>query len=254
MASVGGVPCWVSLMTPDQRAAEDFYGPVLSWTFVSSDAGPDARIATVDGQPVAGINQLTAGAGPEAERWTVYFHVEDADVVAERISERGATVAVGPLRAGGGRSVIAADRWGAPFGLWQGDGPASWWVGSGPAPAWLQLHTSDAFAAAVFYGEIFDWMEDPSHGVTYEEQYDEIVVRVDGHPVAGLRGGALESPPDPGIRPRWEPYFRVPDLDAAVSAAEQEGGTVATAPREGPLGRTATLRDPKGASFCLLST
>ncbi|MFE9339672.1 VOC family protein [Streptomyces sp. NPDC007063] len=253
MAAVGGVPCWVSLMTPDQRAAEEFYGPVLSWTFVTSDAGPDRRIATVAGQPVAGINQLGPGAGPEAERWTVYFQVEDADVVAERIAERGATVAVGPLRAGGGRAVIAADRWGAPFGLWQGDGPASWWVGSGPAPAWLQLHTSDAFAAAVFYGEIFDWMADPSHGVTYEEQYDEIVVRVDGAAVAGLRGGAPEAPPDPGIRARWEPYFRVPDLDAALSAAEREGGAVATPPRAGPLGRTATLRDPKGASFCLLS-
>ncbi|WP_346660065.1 VOC family protein [Streptomyces sp. WMMB303] len=240
-------------MTPDQRAAEEFYGPVLSWTFVTSDAGPDRRIATVAGQPVAGINQLGPGAGPEAERWTVYFQVEDADVVAERIAERGATVAVGPLRAGGGRAVIAADRWGAPFGLWQGDGPASWWVGSGPAPAWLQLHTSDAFAAAVFYGEIFDWMADPSHGVTYEEQYDEIVVRVDGAAVAGLRGGAPEAPPDPGIRARWEPYFRVPDLDAALSAAEREGGAVATPPRVGPLGRTATLRDPKGASFCLLS-
>ncbi len=254
MASVGGVPCWVSLMTPDQRAAEEFYGPVLSWTFQAYSDGPDARIATVDGQPVAGLNQLAEGTGPEAERWSVYFHVEDADVVAERITERGATVAVGPLRTGGGRAVIAADQWGAPFGLWQGDGPASWGVGTGPAPAWLQLHTRDAFAAAVFYGEIFDWMNDPSHGVTYEEQYDEIVVRVDGHPVAGLRGGALESPPDPRIRTRWEPYFRVPDLDAAVDAAEREGGEVVTPPREGPLGRTVTLRDPKGASFCLLST
>jgi hypothetical protein len=254
MASVGGVPCWVSLMTPDQKAAEEFYGPVLDWAFTPSDAGPDTRIATVDDEPVAGVNQLTAGAGPEAERWTVYFHVQSADVVTERISERGATVAVGPLRVGGGRAVIAADRWGAPFGLWQGDGPASWWVGSGPAPAWLRLRTSDAFAAAVFYGEIFGWVEDPRYGVTYEEQYDEIVVRVDGHPVAGLRGGALESPPDPYIQARWEPHFRVPDLDAALSAAEREGGAVASPPREGPLGRTATLRDPKGASFCLLST
>ncbi|MDI6411541.1 VOC family protein [Streptomyces albus] len=241
-------------MTPDQRAAEEFYGSVLSWTYDTVTDGPDSRVALVDGQPVAGFNALADGAGPEAERWTVYFKVEDADLVAERIAERGATVAVGPLREDGGRAVIAADQWGAPFGLWQGPGPAAWGVGAGPAPAWLQLHTRDAFAAAVFYGEIFDWVDNPSHGVTYEEKYDEIVVRVDGHPVAGLRGGAPESPPDPRIRARWEPYFRVPDLDAAVDAAEREGGEVVTPPQPGPLGWSATLRDPKGASFCLLST
>ncbi|WSA95922.1 VOC family protein [Streptomyces sp. NBC_01795] len=254
MASVGGVPCWVSLMTPDPRAAEDFYGPVLSWSFEPSSDGPDSRVATVDGQPVAGVSELSAGADQGSERWTVYFHVRDADLVAERIAERGATVAVGPLRTGGGRAVIAADQAGAPFGLWQGERPASWAVGSGRAPAWLQLHTRDAFAAAVFYGEIFDWMGDPRHGVTYEEEYEEIVIRVEGHPVAGVRGGSLEAPPDPRIRSRWEPYFRVPDLDAAVSAAEREGGETVSPPRAAPLGRTATLRDPKGASFCLLST
>ncbi|GEB51299.1 MULTISPECIES: VOC family protein [Streptomyces] len=256
MASLGGVPCWVSLMTPEPQTAEDFFGPVMGWTFAPAAEGPDERVALADGSPVAGLSALATSEGAH-ERWTVFFLVTDADQVTERIAERGGTVGVGPLRAGDGRVVIAADPFGAPFGLWQGETPASWAVGERGAPAWLQLHTRDAFAAALFYGEVFQWTDDPRHAVTYEEGYEEIVVRADGQPVAGIRGGALEAPPDPAIRTRWEPYFRVPDLDAAVAAAERPGGGRAaqvTRPREGPLGRTATLFDPKGAPFRLLGT
>lgn len=51
--------------------------------------------------------------------WTPYFAVEDADVAAARVRERSGTVAVGPLTLGKGRGVLASDRDGASFGLWE---------------------------------------------------------------------------------------------------------------------------------------
>ncbi|MFD3739893.1 hypothetical protein [Streptomyces sp. NPDC058629] len=100
---------------------------------------------------------------------------------ADRIRERGATVAVGPLAVGEGRAAIASDRDGAVFGVWEGAAPV-WSSGAaGPLP-WLELRTRDAFEAAQFYGEVFSW---PRHGpdgigVAYEEE--KVVARMAGRP------------------------------------------------------------------------
>ncbi|MDJ1130728.1 VOC family protein [Streptomyces iconiensis] len=252
MTSVSGIPCWVSLTTRDMRSTEEFYGAVLGWSFRDSPLGDEYRVATEDGEPVAGLGEL-AVTWQLPVRWTVFFQVEDADITTTRIAERGATVAVGPLAVGSGRAVLAADPSGAPFGLWQGEQPRGWAVGTGHAPAWLELRTRDAFDAALFYGAVFGWAEDPRHGISYEEQSDEVIVLVDGKTVAGLRDGGIEAAPDPRVRPRWEVFFRAPDLDGAVSAAIGAGGEVVLPPQDTEHGRAATLRDPDGALFSLLS-
>lgn len=252
MASACGAPCWVSLTARDLRVAEDFYGAVLGWRFVSSSLGTEFRVATEGDEAIAGLTEL-ATPWQLAVSWRVYFQVDDADLAAERISERGGTVAVGPVQLGDGRAVLAADPAGGSFGLWQGEHPHSWAVGAGPAPAWLELHTPDAFAAALFYGTVFDWAHDPSHTVTYEEQHEEVVIRVDQESIAGLRGGGVHGAADPRSRPRWQVYFRIDDLDAAVAAAADKGGEIVLPPQETCPGRTATLRDPEGAVFSLLT-
>ncbi|MFD9637762.1 VOC family protein, partial [Streptomyces violascens] len=104
-------------MARDLSAATDFYGAVMGWTFVPAGLGEEFRIALADGVPVAGISAL-AQAFQVAVAWTPYFAVEDADVTAARIRERGATVAVGPVALQTGRGALAADRDGAVFGIW----------------------------------------------------------------------------------------------------------------------------------------
>ena len=56
----------------------------------------------------------------------------------------------------------------------------------------------------------------------------------------GLAGDAL---------PHWLPFFGVSDVDAAVAAAREAGGAVATPAAPGPRGRHAALLDPAGAHF-----
>ncbi|WP_326691581.1 VOC family protein [Streptomyces sp. NBC_01795] len=236
MAARPGAPCWVSLTTHDRRATEEFYGAVLGWSFEDGTLAPEFRVATEEGEPVAGISEAEA-ARRLPVRWTVFFLAEDADKSAERIAERGATVAVGPLDFGGGRAVLAADPSGASFGLWQGVTPRHWVIGTGQAPAALELHAPEDGSAALFYGSVFGWPE-PEDGLDWR--------------FATLRDDAVAGDPDPAKRPRWEVTFRTADLDDAVAAATGRGGTVLTPPRETADGRRAALSDPHGALFSLV--
>ncbi|MCG0288206.1 VOC family protein [Streptomyces sp. PSAA01] len=243
-----GFPCWVSLAAPSLQAAREFYTAVLGWTWRPTGVGEEFRTALFGGAPVAGVGAL-ANSLRSAAAWTPFFAVEDADATAARIHERGGTVGVGPLPFGQGRrAALAADRDGAVFGFWAGEALPGWPSGPDGAPAWLELRTRDAFAAALFYGEVFGWAS-PESSCSVEYENDEVIVREAGRKLAVVHGGAVEQAPDPEVRPRWYVHFRVPDVTAAVAAARAAGGTVALAPTASPAGRQAILRDPDGGLF-----
>jgi predicted enzyme related to lactoylglutathione lyase len=250
---VPGAPCWVSLMARDLDVAMAFYGPLLGWTFEPGPDrwGPYVR-AVVEGTEVAGIGAI-ARNWETSVAWTTYFGVESADAIAADIRDRGATVAVGPLEFDAGRLAIAADPQGASFGIWEGvPGPPRKLRIPG-APAWIELRTRDAFASAMFYGEIFAWdRRDPNRYVV-EWENDRVVLYVDGHPVAGLRGGGVEAAADPRVRPRWHVFFAVPDIDEAVQHAKELGGEITGEPMDSAYGRVAGLRDPEGGLLSLIS-
>ncbi|MER7519260.1 VOC family protein [Streptomyces sp. NPDC126499] len=251
-ADVIGAPCWLSLAARDREAAEGFYGAVLGWTFRQGRFGRAFSVAEVDGVPVAGIGAV-AGEFAVPVAWTPYFAVGDADEAVARVRERGGTVGVGPVSfPAGGRAALVADREGAVFGVWDGDVLTEWSVGLTRSPAWLELHTGNAFDAALFYGEVLRWGEREGDGccdVAYEE--DQVVLRRSGQPVARLNSGPVEeAAPKPQLRPRWLVHFRVRDLDRAVALALEHGGSTVTGPEWGGGGQV-TLRDPDGGLFTL---
>ncbi|MEW2544948.1 VOC family protein [Streptomyces sp. NPDC047002] len=249
--ALAGAPCWVSLMTHDLAAAEEFYGAVLGWRFRATPLGEEFAVAVgAGGAPAAGIGAV-ASSLQAGVAWIPYFAVGDADATSARIRERSATVAVGPLTMPVGRAALAADPQGATFGFWAGMTMEGWSVGRGPAPAALRLRTRDAFAAAIFYGEVLGWAAAPG-GLDVRYEQDRVRVADRGGTVAELYGGALESPPDPRVRPRWEVHFRVADVAAAAAAATSAGGSVVAPPAQDAVrggGLVATLRDPDGGVF-----
>lgn len=246
---VHGVPCWVSLMTPDVRAAQDFYGTVLGWTFRSGTLGEGFTVAHLDALPVAGVARIAPGL-PNAVSWTPYFAVDDADATAARVRERGGTIAVGAIRLGPGRGAVAADREGAGFGFWEGRTPP-WSFGRDNPPASIELRTSHAFDCAIFYAEVFGWASEEPGGceVGYAYEQDAVVVRQGGRTVATLRGGGDASSPDPRLRPRWHVRFPVADPEAATAAARAAGGTVGPMVDSPADGTEAVIRDPHGGIF-----
>lgn len=248
---VYGAPCWITLLARDLSQAQAFYGAVLGWQFRRAKLGDQFSTAMLDDMPVAGLGSpepaLRAPSG-----WTPYFAVADADETAARILERCATVAVGPLTFPVGRGALAADRDGAVFGIWEGQLVSDWLSWRKNAPAWLRLRTRDAFDAAIFYGQVFDWACERPGCCEVEYEKEEVVLRQEGHIVARLSSGAVETAPDPMIRPRWHVHFPVADVTATNEAVRRNGGMV-LGQRDTPEGRAATVCDPDGALFTITS-
>ncbi|MCX4790977.1 MULTISPECIES: VOC family protein [unclassified Streptomyces] len=243
---VAGAPCWVNLMARDLHAAQSFYTEVMDWEFRASTLGNNFSVAMAHGEPVAGIGACSPGGPPTV--WTPYFAVRDADETADRVRERGATLAIGPLKIGAGRAALAADRDGAIFGFWEGPALA-WSVGRGSAAARLDLQTRHAFEAAIFYAEVFDWAQPPG-GCTVDYAQDHVLVQLAGHTVATLRGGGIETAPDPKIRPRWIVDFHVQDGKKAAAAAIEAGGDSSpVASLAGSAKDAFLIRDPDGGFF-----
>jgi predicted enzyme related to lactoylglutathione lyase len=245
-----GAPCWVGLTARDLEEAEKFYGSVLGWEFRSTTLGDHFAVALSGGKPVAGIGAVASDMQVPVV-WTPYFAVTQADEAAARIRERGATVALGPVAFASGRAVVAADRDGAVFGVWDGRMPGGWETWHDQGPVVLRLRTRDAFEAAIFYGGVLEWANGPDTcSVDYEN--DEVVVRSRGNTVARLSSGAVEAAPNPRIRPHWEVQFAVPDVPSCVTAAHALGGTLVDSgtTRSGPY---AELRDPDGGLFTVVA-
>ncbi|TXS33041.1 VOC family protein [Streptomyces sp. ms191] len=236
-------------MTQDLGAAQDFYGAVLGWDFRPDTRRENFCVALQDGAPVGGLGVLTGHAAAVA--WTPYFAVTDANAAADRIRERSATVAVGPLSFGGGRAALAADRDGATFGIWEGRVRPGWRIGTRKAPARLELRTKDAFEAAIFYGQVLEWGtgRPGSCEVTYEGS--EVALHHDHDIVARISGGAARTDPDPLGRPRWHVHFSVADLDAAIAQAESRSGRLVSPVVSTAAERRASLRDSGGGLFTL---
>ncbi|KRV49752.1 doxorubicin biosynthesis protein DnrV [Wenjunlia vitaminophila] len=245
--AVHGAPCWVGLLARDLDPVRDFYSALLGWDYVT-DGLRTSVIARLGGTPVGSLFQDSSFT----LSWTPYFGVDNADIAAERIRERGGTVAVGPMDIPqSGRVAWAADPSGAAFGIWQGV-DRGWRLGGGRGtPARLELRTRDAFAAALFYGGVFAWdRADPQRfEIRYEN--DRVFLLIDGRRTAGLFGGAVEAAPDPRVRPRWHVYFSVDDADLVAAEVRELGGEVEEEPHDTPYGRVASLRDPQGGRFSI---
>ena len=244
-----GTPCWVSLLARDLDTAERFYGPLLGWDFAAgpTDLGPYLR-AVVDGLPVAGVGVMPEGSDFAVD-WITYFAADDADEVAQQVRDRGGTLAMGPLEFGrSGRMAVAADLDGAVFGIWQGREHLGWERQHEPGTAaWSELATPEAERATRFYAGAFGSSAVESGSARVHQEQDEIVLKVGGRMVAGIRNvHDLED------RPRWRIHFAVRDVELAVGRARELGGGVEQAPADTPYGRAALLRDAEDGPFAVV--
>ncbi|MER5688246.1 VOC family protein [Streptomyces sp. NPDC002205] len=241
-----GAPCWASLATPDPQAAQHFYGAVLAWDFRRTSLGEDFRLALSAGVPTASLG-CTTPALQVAVDWTPYFAVTNADEAAARIVERSGTIAVGPVRLSLGRGVLAADREGNRFGVWEGRLIADWESWRAHRPWRLELRAGHMFEAAIFYGEVLEWACARPGCCEVRYEHGGVALQDAGSVAARIvpAGTALSGE---RTSPRWNVYFPVPNAGTAAEAASRYGGGTIGRAAEGDR-RTALLYDPHGAVF-----
>ena len=110
---------WSELSTPDLDGAVEFYGKVFGWE--ATGEGEGARVFELGGRPVCGAHTSAPGEFPA---WSVWFAVDECDVVAERVVSLGGSIVLPPMVMGFGRGALVADPGGAVFGIGAIDDPA----------------------------------------------------------------------------------------------------------------------------------
>ena len=243
-----GTFCWMGLATSDPAAARAFYSALFQWEAVELSAGAAGRYTLLlrDGREVAILYRQTAEARAAEARphWTSYIAVDDADATSARAVELGGeAVFREPFDVvDEGRVAAIRDPSGAIVSLWQARSRAgAALVQRVGALCWNELVTPSPGRAASFFGELLGWAYDELDGYS--------AIRRAGRLIGGIR---LRTDEEPHDHPHWRPYFMVGNVDEAVRAADEAGGTTVSPPRDAVIGRFAVVRDPQGAAFGLL--
>jgi predicted enzyme related to lactoylglutathione lyase len=244
-----GTPSYVELITPDQAAAQRFYGPLFGWEFAEVPMGEDGYYVTFakEGDPVGGIGGQPPGVAGHPAWWGVYLAVDDVDATTARVTELGGTVDAGPFDVmEHGRMSAIRDPSGAWVNLWQAKShPGTQRANEPGTPIWNELISTDLPAATAFYADLLGvgWEEQPMDGGA---AYTCLVV--DGRQV----GGAM-PPMAEGVPSHWNVYFNVESVDETVAKVTDLGGAVVAPAFDVPgVGRMAVLADPQGATFNLM--
>jgi predicted enzyme related to lactoylglutathione lyase len=235
-----GTFSWVDLATSDADGAKAFYGGLLGWDFEDMPVpdSPPYSMASVGGRTVAAVYAKRDDSAPPA--WLSYVTVQDADAVAGRAKELGATVISEPFDVmQAGRMAVLQDPTGGVFAVWQpGDSIGAQLVNDVGSLTMNQLNTPDPDAAQTFYGELFGWTfqqvatgEQAFWGINNGER---------------LNGGMMPAEP-----PAWLAYFTIADIDASAAKVGELGGRVLVGPVPIPAGRILVATDPQGAAFAL---
>lgn len=253
MANKHGEYIWYELMTADPDAAKAFYDSVVGWSIEGQPQGEmDYRMITVGGDNAGGVLRLSADmiANGAKSTWLGYIGVDDVDAsVAATVAAGGKVHMPANDIPGVGRIAMVSDPQGAPFYVMRGAVDAVSTAFSEKTVghvAWNELVTSDSKAALDFYTGTFNWSLPEPMDMGPMGYYHFIAS-------GDITIGAVCGPmPDMGP-PKWNYYFRVPSIDAAVERINAGGGSISMGPHEVPGGEYVIIgNDPEGTTFCLV--
>ena len=251
-----GVPSWIDLATPDPSASKAFYADLFGWEYddqPTDGGGADYTMARRHGQNAAGMMQLSAemAASGMPPAWSTYVTVDDIDTTAAKVADAGGAVMQPVMDVmDAGRMAVIADPAGAVICLWEArDHIGADVVNEQGAFSWSELITPDPDAVAPFYETLFGWTAQtaPMPTGTYT------VFHVEGGNENGIAGAM--APPVDGMPSFWGVYFNVDDASATVARAKELGAQIMMEATPMPgVGTLATIVDPQGAAFSVMST
>ena len=267
---VEGGPIWIDLSTHDIEAAVAFYRDMFGWDVAAS--GPEYggyRMITAGGTSIGGMmSSLMGPDGPTDEpqsptAWTVYLRTADIVSTSERTAGAGGVVVVPPMDVGPlGKMACVTDPAGAFVGFWQPGEFGGMEAVAGPGlPCWFECMSTDFDAALPYYRDVLGWDvhwmgegDDGAPAHVREQPADasfKYVTHGGDDGVAGLCDASAWLPE--GVPSYWRLYLGVEDTDAAVERLRALGGSVLDGPLDSPFGRLATVADPQGAQFQIIT-
>ncbi len=206
-------------------------------------------IDTGAGDFVGGLMELTSDmtSGGARPGWLFYIGVDDVDVTAALITDKGGSIRMPPFTLEGvGRMAMVADPQGIPFYIMRGasdDGSTAWDRTAMGKCAWNELNTTDQSGAMAFYASVFGWSYPDK--MPMGDMGDYVFVEAAGETI----GATMNAPPG-GPPPGWQFYFRTPDIEATAAKVSSGGGTVHYGPADVPGGdRIIVASDPSGVMF-----
>ncbi len=245
-----GTPSWVDLTTPDLQATIRFYEGLFGWTSETASEEEYGGYTTFfkDGKAVAAASPPMGDAQPPV--WTTYFAIDNIEGATKLVQDAGGAVLMEPMEVPPhGTMAVFADPTGGVFAMWQADQMQGAQLTNAPGSlAWTELATRDVDAAKAFYAAVFHLVPDTKDDGTMAYT----LLQLDGKGVAGVFDMSQFHPAD--VPPHWRVFFDVEDCDATVARATELGAQVDSPPMDTPAGRFASLRDPHGASFCVIKS
>lgn len=245
-----GAPAWIDLASSDAERAKDFYAELFGWTYeVGSEEYGGYTNCLRNGSQVAGLMQNTPDSG-YPDGWTTYFASSDAQATADLADDSGGQTVMAPMEVPQmGTMAMLVDPGGAPVGVWQSAEHRGFQrLGETGSPVWHELHTRNYRASVLFYETVFGWTT-KVQGDTDEFRY--ATAEFDGVSLAGIIDATSFHPED--VPASWYVYFGVEDVDKSLALAESLGGTVVDGADDSLYGRLATLADPTGARFKIMT-
>ncbi len=232
---------WIELETPSVDVSRAFYGELFGWSFEQGADG--SATAKVGRYPVAGMRK----ASSDTHCWKPYFSVTELAAARATAREHGGNVQdEGISRPGYGKVATYAEPTGAPTGLFEREGlGAEALLGELFALSGVELITPDLERATAHLQAVFGIRSGPMPGAE-----KRVALRTRG----SVRGLATEN--KSFSRAEWVATFASADCDRTVERAKAMGAEVIAPAADLFFGtaRRATLRDPQGALFAVVST
>ena len=108
-----GTVAWTEFNTFDVAGARAYYGAVFGWEFeaMPHQDGSEYTICKKDGQPVAGIFDMTPVPMLKGipSHWLTYFAVEDMTATVEAVKAAGGSLRRAPFDTPAGKIAIVED-------------------------------------------------------------------------------------------------------------------------------------------------
>ena len=246
--SAGTFVRW-ELMTTTAPAAKEFYQRLFAWQMDDEELADGVIYTHLRHayRRFGGLYPMSVelAARPASAHWLPYVSVANVDSALAAAKEKGAKVTAESFSfADLGHMALIQDPTGAPIGLWQ-DNQSSATV---TAPlAWHELSTHNAELATQFYRQMFEWQaEGAGQGPININMFT-----LGARPVAAM---ITLSTRFQAVPAHWLPYFKVEDMEQAVTAIKAGGGRLLAAPVSHIWGAQAVAQDPQGAVFGVMTS